>query len=144
MEHNYNGEDIPKGRTKEDIKAREKIIKDFYAQWIAEHSDKKIWNKSLKSFIFVKFLLINETYSKAARTYESTLAVFQLTEILENAVKVSEVAAKKNKNQRAFEKMLLMLAYKNVKLVVGLQSSTQEYVQYSISVTPIINKAHQR
>ena len=34
--------DIPKGRTKEDIKAREKLIKDFYAQWISEHPDKKV------------------------------------------------------------------------------------------------------
>ena len=32
---------IPAGRTKEDIKAREKLIKDFYAQWIAEHPEKK-------------------------------------------------------------------------------------------------------
>ena len=33
--------DIPAGHTKEDIKAREKLIKDFYAQWIAEHPEKK-------------------------------------------------------------------------------------------------------
>ena len=38
--------DIPAGHTKEDIKAREKLIKDFYAQWIAEHPEKKIWNQS--------------------------------------------------------------------------------------------------
>lgn len=34
--------DIPKGRTKDDIKIREKLIKDFYAQWISEHPDKKV------------------------------------------------------------------------------------------------------
>ena len=28
---------IPKGRTKEDIKIREQLIKDFYARWISEH-----------------------------------------------------------------------------------------------------------
>ena len=39
--------DIPAGHTKEDIKAREKLIKDFYAQWIAEHPEKKIWNRRL-------------------------------------------------------------------------------------------------
>lgn len=35
---------IPTGTSKEDIKVREKIIKDFYARWISEHPDKKIWN----------------------------------------------------------------------------------------------------
>ena len=51
---------IPTGHTKEDIKAREKLIKDFYAQWIAEHPEKKVWNRSLGAFINVKFLSINE------------------------------------------------------------------------------------
>ena len=53
--------DIPAGHTKEDIKAREKLIKDLYAQWIAEHPEKKIWNRSLGAFVNVKFLSINET-----------------------------------------------------------------------------------
>ena len=75
--------DIPKGRTKDDIKIREKLIKDFYAQWISEHPDKKVWNRDLGTFIYVKFLSINETYEKSARDYNSTLAVFRLTEILE-------------------------------------------------------------
>jgi hypothetical protein len=72
---------IPVGQAKEDIKVREQIIKDFYAQWIAEHPDKKVHNKALGKYICVKFLSINETYEKAARSYESTLAVFKLTEI---------------------------------------------------------------
>ena len=38
---------IPLGRSKEDIKAREQIIKDFYANWIAEHPDKKVLNHAL-------------------------------------------------------------------------------------------------
>ena len=37
-----NGITIPAGTRKEDIKVREKIIKDFYAKWISEHPDKKI------------------------------------------------------------------------------------------------------
>ena len=100
---------IPTGRTKEDIKVREKLIKDFYAQWIAAHPDKKVWNKSLGAFINVKFLSINETYEKASRSYESTCAVFRLTEILEQAVKTGEKPAKQNtRNQKQFEKLLIM------------------------------------
>jgi hypothetical protein len=127
-------DDIPLGRTKEDIKARERLIKDFYAQWIAEHPDKKVWNRSLGAFIHVKFLSINETYEKAARNHESTLAVFRLTEILENAIVIGEKTINpKTRNQKQFEK-LLVLKYANVKLTVGLQRSTQELVQYCITV----------
>ena len=38
---------VPVGISREDIKVREKIIKDFYASWIAEHPDKKVWNDNL-------------------------------------------------------------------------------------------------
>ena len=126
--------DIPKGRTKDEIKAREKLIKDFYSQWISEHPEKKIWNNNLGAFIHVKFLSINETYEKAARNYESTLAVFRLTEILENVVMIGEKATNRmTRNQKQFEK-LIILKHGEVKLTVGLQRSTQEIVQYCITV----------
>ena len=127
-------QDIPIGRTKEEIKIRERLIKEFYSQWIAEHPDKKVLNFALGKFISVKFLSINETYEKAARNYESTLAVFNLTEILQNAMLVEELPAKRNtRNQKQFEK-LLVLQYKDVKLTVGLQRSNQDLVQYCITV----------
>ena len=127
-------QDIPTGRTKEDIKIRERIIKDFYAQWIAEHPEKRIFNVTLGKYICVKFLSINETYEKASRSYESTLAVLRLTEILQNAKLISELPAKRNtKNQKQFEK-LLMMQYENIKLTVGVQRSNQDLVQYCITV----------
>ena len=95
--------DIPTRHTKEDIKAREKLI-------------------------------INETYEKASRSYESTLAVFCLTEILEGAVKTGEQPAKRNtRNQKQFEKLLIM-KFGEMKLTVGLQRSNQDLVQYCITV----------
>ena len=121
-------------RTYENIKAREKLIKDFYARWIADHSDKKVWNTSLGAYINVKFLSINETYEKASRSYESTCAVFRLTEILEQAVKAGEQPAKRNtRNQKQFEKLIIM-RHGEVKLTVGLQRSNQDLVQYCITV----------
>ena len=80
-------QDIPTGRTKQEIKFREQLIKDFYVKWISEHPDKKVFNIAFGKYICVKFLSINETYEKAARSYESTLAVFRLTEILQNTSK---------------------------------------------------------
>ena len=129
--------DIPIGRTKEEIKTREKIIKDFYAMWIIEHPEKKVFNVSLAKYICVKFLSINETYEKAARSYGSTMAVFRLTEILQNATFVEELPAKRNtRNQKQFEKLLVM-QYQNVKLTVGLQRSNQDLVQYCITVPQV-------
>ena len=81
--------DIPKGKTREEIKARERIIKDFYTRWVSKNPSKSVWNGSLKAEIKVKGLSYNETVEHAARSYESTVAVFQLTEILSKAVKVS-------------------------------------------------------
>lgn len=124
---------IPLGSTKEEIKIREKFIKNFYAQWIEKNPSKKVWNEYLQAYIHVKFASINETFAKAARTYESTCAVFLLDDILKTAIKISETSAKNNKNQKAYEKMLLMTALDKVKLTVGLQKSTQEYVQYCIT-----------
>lgn len=124
---------IPYGYSKQEIKIREKIIKDFYSQWISQHQDKKVWNNNLNDYIHVKFLSINETYSKAARSHESTKAVFNLTNILENAQLIAEMPPKQNnKNQKRFSKILQM-RYGKIKLIVGYQKVTGEHVQYSIT-----------
>ena len=124
---------IPEGTTKADIKARERIIKNFYAEWIAENPGKRIWNNNLKDFIRVKYLSINETYNKASRRYKSTLAVFRLTEVLSGAVLIEEKSAKANdKNQKQFEKLLIM-KYEDIKLIVGVQKSNKDKVQYTLS-----------
>lgn len=133
--------DIPVGKTREDIKTREKIIKDFYARWIAENPTKRVMNYELGQNICVKFISINETYEKAARSYDSTLAVLRLTEILEKAYLVKEVPPKRNtSNQKQFEKMFVM-RYDNIRLTVGLQRSSQELVQHCITVPQVNNKA---
>ena len=130
-------QDVPLGKTKEDIKTREQIIKDFYARWIAAHPGKKVLNVTLGKYICVKFLSINETYEKASRSYESTMAVFKLTEILQNATLIEELPAKRNtRNQKQFEKLLVM-QFENIKLTVGLQRSNQDLVQYCITVPQV-------
>lgn len=128
--------EIPKGKTRPEIKEREQIIKDFYAKWISENPSKSVWNKSLKAEIKVKGLSYNETVEHAARSYESTMAIFQLTNILSGAVKESSGPKKQDdKNQKSFSRIIIM-RYKQVKLVVGYQKSKGEYVQYSISAPP--------
>ena len=128
--------EIPKGKTRPEIKAREQILKEFYAKWIAENPSKSVWNRSLKAEIKVKGLSYNETVEHAARSYESTMAVFQLSDILSKAVRVSSGPKKQDdKNQKSFSRIVIM-RYKHIRLVVGYQKSKGEYVQYSIFAPP--------
>ena len=125
--------EIPKGSSPADIKARKKIISDFYASWNVAHPDKRIWNESLQAYIYVKFQSVNETKGHASLSFESTKAVLGLTEILKNAVVVKVKNAKKNdKNQKSYDKMVIM-SHKGKRLLVGHQTSKDEYVQYCIT-----------
>ncbi len=125
--------EIPKGNTREDIKARKQIISDFYADWCADHPEKRIWNKSLRAYIYVKYQSINETRGQASISYESTKALMDLTDILKNAIVTKKKPTKKNdKNQKAFDQMYF-LYHRGIRLIVGHQKSTDEYVQYCIT-----------
>ena len=125
--------EIPQGNSREEVKLRDQIIKDFYAGWIAENPEKKMWNEDLQDYILVKYLSITETAEKAARQYESTLAVMRLSELLTKSKKVAEVPPKKNtRNQKPFLKMYIM-QLDNIKMTVGLQKSTSDKVQYCIT-----------
>ena len=87
----------------------------------------------MNAVIKVKGISINETYEHAARSYESTLAVMDLTEILSNAVIVSHGPHKSDDiNQKAFSEIYVM-RYKGIRLIVGYQPSKGDYVQYSIT-----------
>lgn len=127
-----NDIEIPGGNSRDEIKLRDKAIKDFYASWNAEHPDKKMWNDDLQDYIHVRFLSIEETSEKAARQYESTLAVFRLTELLTKSKKVEEVEPKKGtKNQQKFVKILIM-RHDNIKMTVGVQKPGNK-IQYCIT-----------
>jgi hypothetical protein len=143
MELDKNG--IATGSTKEDYLARKKFISDFYVNWIAANTTKHIFNKSLNSFIEVKYLSINETAGKAAYNYKSTLAVTFLTEILENAKiqkdtngnPVFENPKPNVKNQARFSKIFTMFHEKTtfgkIKLTIGELRGSCQRVQYCIT-----------
>ena len=125
--------EIPKGNSREDIKARRKIIKDFYASWCAEHPEKKVWNASLQAYIHVKFDSINEALGHAPRSERATRAQLRLTETLSKAIFVESVPPKYgDKNQKKFSNMLL-LRWKGSRVLVGQRKSSGEYEQYYIS-----------
>ena len=131
---------IPTGTSKEDIKAREKIISDFYRNWYAKHLDKKVFNIHLNEYINVLFLSITETKRHAAKSYLSTLAVLQLDSVLATAKQYGKPHKPKIgvKNQEDFSSIIEMhcklYGIGEVKMTVGVKRKTNEKIQYCVTV----------
>lgn len=134
-----NAIDLPIGNSRDEIRARDKAIKDFYARWNAKHPKKMMWNDDLQDYIHIRFLSIEETSEKVARQYKSTIAVFRLSELLTMAKKVGEVEPKRGtENQKGFIKMLIM-RLDDIKMMVGVQR-TGNKIQYNIALRHWCNK----
>ena len=130
--------EIPYGNTKEDVALRKQIIFEFYQKWKTLNPDMRKFNSSLKEYINIRYVAIDETCAHASKNYLSTLAVLQLDAILTLAVKKSVSLAKVgNRNQKPFEKMIKMIydcpGIGAVKLTVGVRKVTHEKVQYCIT-----------
>ena len=129
---------IPQGNSSEEIKQREKIIRDFYRKWKKENPSQRRYNLSLKEYINIRMVSIIETSEHAAKSYFSTIAILQLDAILIGAKKISICRIKEgNKNHKPFERMMIMeyelIGIGKVKMTVGIRRRTQEKVQYCIT-----------
>ena len=134
---------IPEGNTLDEIKERERIIREFYYEWKEKNPLQRKYNLALKEYINIRMVSIVETSEHAAKSYLSTLAVLQLDAVLVGAKKISIKKVKpNNKNQQPFERMMIMeyelVGIGTVKMTVGVRRRTQEKVQYCI--TAISNK----
>jgi hypothetical protein len=134
--------DVPIGITKEDTEKRKQIILDFYRKWKQENPTQRKYNVSLKDYVNIRNVSITETSYRASKTYLSTLAVLQLDAILTTARKTKIVNAKpNNKNQKPFNKMILMECdlpgIGSVKMIVGIRRKSFEKVQYCITAIGI-------
>ena len=128
---------VPTGNTKEDIKERKNIIIRFYQEWKSKNPSQKRYNLNLQDYINIRNISVVETSAHASKNYLSTLSVLQLDAILTNAKKIKIENAKANKNQKPFNKVIMMEcllpAIGTVRLVVGIKRSSQEKVQYCIT-----------
>ena len=135
-------EDVPTGDSTEDRRERNRLIRQFYHQWMGRNDDRKMFNKSLNDYIHVKYISVNETAGHASLRYLSTLAVLQLDAILPNAIlKQNRPVNPKTKNQKGFKRMLIMEylcpAIGLVRLTVGQKSSDDSKVQYCITAIEV-------
>lgn len=129
---------IPKDDSLESIKVRESIIRDFYREWKEKNPSQRKYNLSLKEYINIRMVSIVETSEHAAKNYLSTIAVLQLDAILMGAKKKTVNKTKQgNKNQKPFEKMIVMeydVAFVGkVRMTVGIKRRSHEKVQYCIT-----------
>ena len=135
-------DDVPTGDTVEDRLIRNRLIRQFYHQWMGRNNDRGVFNKSLDDFIHVKYISVNETAGHASLRYLSTLAVLQLDAILPNAVlKQNKPVNPNTKNQKGFKRMLIMEyvcpAIGLVRLTVGQKSIDDSNVQYCITAIEV-------
>lgn len=135
-------EDVPVGDSTEDRRERNRLIRQFYYQWLNRNDSRKVFNRSLNDYIHVKYISVNETAGHASLRYLSTLAVLQLDAILPNAVlKESKPIHQGTKNQKGFNRMLIMEyscpAIGIVRLTVGQKRSDGAKVQYCITAIDV-------
>jgi hypothetical protein len=133
---------IPKGREKADIKARENIVWAMLGRLLSKNPLKRKKNINLNDYIYLRFDGMQETVNKAARNYKSTMAVFQLDLILENAILIG-TDKPQSKRQEKFTEMLIMNLnvpaffpyFRQVKMLVGItkQKKDAKKIQYSIT-----------
>ena len=136
---------IATGNTKEDKKQRKQFIIDFYGEWIIANPEKRLYNKSLKAFIEVRFLSLEETAGHASLKYKSTVAVTFLSEVIEKAIVkknkkgniITEIPKPNVKNQARFSKIYIMeyekAEFGKIKLTVGELRGSGQKIQYCIS-----------
>jgi len=99
----YDAYGIPIGSSEEAYKMRQKIIVDFLRKWGEINSERKVLNKALGDYIFIKGISVIEAKVHSAKKYKSTCAVMIIDEVLANAMPVGRVPVKKgNKNQEPF------------------------------------------
>ena len=129
---------IPFGNSKEDHRLREEIISQVYRRWVENNPDKRVYNRSLKDYINIRYLSITETMRHAAKSYYSTLAMLQLDTILRYSVKFGKPKPTKRdrKNQNGFVKIQIMhydlIGIGLVKMTVGIKQSGEK-IQYCIT-----------
>ena len=133
-------EDVPRGNAVEDKRMRQDLIYEFYQEWKRRNPEQKKYNFVLKDDINIRAVSLDETAAHASQSYLSTIAVLQLDAILTNARLVQTAPSKpKSKNQRPFERMLIMEyvcpGIGRVKMTGGVKRSDKSKVQYCITAS---------
>ena len=132
--------DALKERVKKDGNSnpkRREIISDFYDVVLSD-GEVKIYNESLQKEIFVNNRVSKgETKTHACKSVESTLAVFDLHNVLKNAKKVSETKIVNGKNRKKGVEAIIVLEDNieyvgNVKLTVAVYKNGK-MVQYCLT-----------
>jgi len=141
----FDNRGIALGGTKEDKKQRKLFIVNFYGKWIIANPEKRLYNKSLDTYIEVRFLSLEETAQHASLKYKSTVAVTFLSEVIENATVtkdkkgniIAEIPKPNVKNQSRFSKLFIMEYEKadfgKIKLTVGELRGSGQKIQYCIT-----------
>lgn len=137
----FDEDDIPLGQSKEEIKIRERIIRDFFSTFQKGSDDRRVFNQNLQGDILIRMISAIEAIEHSSKSYRSTKAVLELEQVLKNARPVRRVAVKAgNNNQKPFAYILVMVyeldGIGTIKLTVGVKKSNGERIEYGITALP--------
>lgn len=124
---------------------RNRIIRDFFVQWKKEwlknhpgQKEPRVWNYSLRDYIYVTKLSKNETAWHSVYTLAAIRMIREhFDEILKFAVKKNTIQPKGNSHQSGFSKLIVMERKINgigtAKLTVGVRKCDGKNEQYCIT-----------
>lgn len=124
---------------------RYQIVCDFYKKWkkdwLSSHPgqrEPRVWNYSLRDYIYVEKISKNETaFHAASDLLAINLIKTDFDSILKYAIKKYEVPTKQgNKRQEQFYKLIILekeLDKATVKMTVGVNKNGGKKVQYCIT-----------
>ena len=117
------------------------IIEDDSNIYIKNPLKRKM-NIDLGDYIYLRYDGMQETVNKAARSYKSTMAIFEIDSLLTDAVKIG-TDRPRSKRQEKFMEILIMNAntprflpyFGKIKMLVGVtkQRKNVKKIQYSIT-----------
>ena len=118
---------------------RKDAIMSFFDEWTTEHPSGRVYNYSLRNYIYVKrHLSARETSEWGSKRVESTLMIINhFDEILRFAKKTGESIPKSNTGNKIFNKLIIMergiKGIGTAKLTVGVRKFNGQMIQYCIT-----------
>ena len=91
----YDADGVPMGDSREEIKIRERLIKNFLKDWGERHPERCVRNDALADDIYIKGISVIEAVEHSAKSYLSTRAVMMLDDVLKKSLPVRRVPIKK-------------------------------------------------
>ena len=130
---------IPREKSPRARDKRYKAVRKFIEKWISEHPSMRVYNYSLREYIYLKrTLAIRENPYWASKKYKSTMMILEhFDEIMKYARKTGYATPKSDTGNSRFAKFVILekdvRGLGTAKLTVGIKRIDNMKIQYCIT-----------